>query len=89
MKNPTREEVKRYCIVNNLFTCGCNNQYEKMLNLVDMQYPLHDIATIIWACSETDKHAEDIENDLRAIMMPDEAERSEKYADQSGLSPAT
>lgn len=69
MESLTREEVKRYCIVNNLFTCGCNNQYEKMLNLVDMQYPLHDIATIIWCCSETDKHADEIENDLRQIAL--------------------
>lgn len=69
MESLTREEVKRYCIVNNLFTCGCNNQYEKMLNLVDMQYPLHDIATIIWCCSDTDKHADEIENDLRQIAL--------------------
>ena len=88
MKNPSREEVRRYCIANGLFTSGTNAQYEAMFGMLDRQMPIHDIATVIWICSSTDKHADEIENDLRALMRT-EAEGSEEYADQSGLSPAT
>lgn len=88
MKNPSREAVRRYCIANGLFTAGTNAQYEAMFGMLDRQMPIHDIATVIWICSSTDKHAADIENDLRALMRT-EAEGSEEYADQSGLSPAT
>ena len=89
MKNPSRESVRRYCIANELFTSGTNAQYEAMFGMCDRQMPIHDIATVIWICSCTDKHADEIENDLRAMMIPDEAERSGEYADESGLSPAT
>ena len=68
VKNPSRDAVRKYCIVNDLFTCGNSTQYEKMFDLLDMQYPIHDIATIIWACSETEKHADEIENELRQLM---------------------
>lgn len=89
MKNPSREAVRLYCIASGLFTCGTNSQYEKMFNMLDMQQPIANVATVIWICSDTDKHADDIEKDLRAMMIPDTAERSEEYANQSGLSPAT
>ncbi len=81
--------VQQYCIRNNLFTLGSNEQYDRMLDLVRDGFPLHDLATIIWICSKTDKHADEIEKELQALMIPDVAERSEEYADQSGLSPAT
>lgn len=81
-------KVQQYCIANNLFNRGSYERYERMLELAGAGFPVHDIATMIWICSETDKHAEEIEQDLRA-MIPDTAERSEEYADQSGLSPAT
>lgn len=89
MKNPSREEVRRYCIANGLFTSGTNAQYEAMFGMLDRQMPIHDIATVIWVCSSTDKHADEIEKELQALMIPDVAEGSEEYADQSGLSPAT
>ncbi|MBR5090664.1 MAG: hypothetical protein IK093_14635 [Ruminiclostridium sp.] len=84
----TSFKVQQYCIANNLFNRGSYERYERMLELAGKGFPVHDIATMIWICSETDKHAEEIEQDLRA-MIPDAAERSEEYADQSGLSPAT
>lgn len=53
------EEIKRYCTENDLFTAGTQEQFERALTL-----PLHDIATVVWICSETDKHATEIEHDL-------------------------
>lgn len=76
MKNPTREAVRRYCVANDLFTVGGNEQYSKMLDALETQLPLHDIATIIWICSDTDKHADEIENDLRQLAL--ECERFEE-----------
>ena len=88
MTYPTREAVRQYCVSNGLCTAGSVDQYEKMLAMVDLGRPVANIATVIWICSDTDKHADEIEQDLRA-MIPDTAERSGEYADQSGLSPAT
>ena len=67
MKNPTREAVRQYCISNGLFTAGRVGQYERMFAALETQLPLHDVATIIWICSDTEKHADEIESDLRAL----------------------
>ena len=86
-KNPCRDDVRRYCIVHNLFTGGTNDQHERMLDMLDRQMPIHDIATVIWVCSPgATKHAAEIESDLKAMMRE---ERSGEYADQDGLLPAT
>ena len=69
MKNPPREAVRRYCVTNDLFTGGSTQQYERMLDILDTQKPLSNIATVIWICSDTDKHADEIENDLRQIAL--------------------
>lgn len=69
MKNPSREAVRQYCVANDLFTSGSTQQYERMLDALETQLPLHDIATIIWVCSDTAKHADEIENDLRQIAL--------------------
>ena len=53
------EEIRQYCKENGLFTAGSREQFERALTL-----PLHDIATVVWICSETDKHATEIEHDL-------------------------
>ena len=76
MKNPSRETVRQYCVANDLFTSGTTEQYEKMLDMLEIGQPIANIATVIWICSATDKHAADIENDLRAMMReePEDAE---------------
>lgn len=48
----TREVLRRICISNEWFTCGTNEQYEKLFAALDNERPLHEIATIIWVCSE-------------------------------------
>ena len=60
----TAQKVIDYCIDNKLFTHGDNGQYRRVLELAGNGFPLHDIATMIWICSETDKHATEIEHDL-------------------------
>ena len=76
MKNPSRETVRQYCVANDLFTSGTVEQYEKMFDMLDIGQPIANIATVIWICSTTDKHAADIENDLLAMMReePEDAE---------------
>ena len=81
MKNPSREAVRQYCIANDLFTDGSVSQYERMFDMLDLQKPIANIATAIWLCSVTDKHAEDIENDLRALRRPEPGESEEENAE--------
>ena len=51
--------LKHFCESQNLFTHGTSEQFDRMLRL-----PVHDIATCIWLCSETDKTPADIEREL-------------------------
>lgn len=51
--------LKQYCKEKSLFTLGTREQFDRLLRL-----PIHDIATCIWLCSETDKLPEDIEREL-------------------------
>lgn len=82
-KNPSREAVRRYCIVNELFTGGTNDQYERMFDMLDRQMPIHDIATVIWVCSpDAGKHAAEIESDLRNMIRE---ERSDDDADNKSI----
>ena len=82
-KNPSREAVRRYCIVHNLFTGGTNDQYERMFDMLDRQMPIHDIATVIWVCSpDAGKHAAEIESDLRNMIRE---ERSDDDADNESI----
>lgn len=67
MKSLNREDVRHYCVSNGLCTAGSVDQYEKMLAMVDLGRPIANIATVIWICSDTDKHADEIENDLREL----------------------
>ena len=83
IKNPSREAVRRYCIANELFTGGTNDQYERMFDMLDRQMPIHDIATVIWVCSpDAGKHAAEIESDLRNMIRE---ERSDDDADNKSI----
>ena len=62
------QELQRYCIDNKLFTKGDNEQYKRIFDKLRQGFPLHDIATIVWACSETSKTADEIELDLRRLI---------------------
>lgn len=48
----TPERLRSLCVKNNWFTCGTNEQYEKMFYANEHFCPLEEIATIIWICSD-------------------------------------
>ena len=58
-KIPT-SKLQGFCIRHNYFTAGDNEQYEKLFDLFEKNEPMHDIALVIWVCSETDKRPADI-----------------------------
>lgn len=58
-------EVMSYCKRENLFTSGDIIQYEKMLAACDNEsVSAHDVAIMIWICSETTKTVQEIEKDI-------------------------
>lgn len=65
-------DIRRYCIDNNLFTHGSNFNYNKMFDMAYDKYIPHvAIASIIYACSETNLSLDDIEDkieDIREIL---------------------
>ena len=48
----TRESLRLLCIKHNWFTCGSNEQYEKMFYANENGCPIEEVATIIWLCSD-------------------------------------
>lgn len=45
-------DLRKLCIENDWFTCGTNEQYEKLFTAYYENAPIEEIATIIWVCSE-------------------------------------
>lgn len=45
-------ELRTLCINNEWFTCGSNEQYEKLFDANRENAPLEEIAIIIWVCSD-------------------------------------
>lgn len=59
MKNytvTTPDTLRRICIKNDWFTCGSNRQYEKMFYMNENGASMEEIATVIWLCSDEEKH---------------------------------
>lgn len=52
----TPMELRSLCIEKDYFTCGSNRQYDKLFYANEMGAPIEEIATIIWLCSDDDKH---------------------------------
>ena len=59
----TREQLRLLCIRKNWFTCGTNEQYEKLFYANESGCPIEELATIIWLCSD-DCRRSDILEDL-------------------------
>lgn len=58
-------EVMSYCKKENLFTSGDIIQYNKMLAACDSEnVSAHDVAIMIWICSDTEKTVQEIEKDI-------------------------
>ena len=58
--------VYMLCRKNEWFTCGSMRQYGKMFDMVDKGEAVHDIALVIWICSD-DVPFEQIETALTEI----------------------
>lgn len=75
MSRPSAAELREFCIRHNYFTNGDNEQYSKLFELFERNEPMHDIALIIWICSETDKRPADIGLELlKEVYQNAEAE---------------
>ncbi len=54
------------CNEKGYFTCGSSDQYKKMFELVNQCADVHDIALVIWICSDN-KELETIEKELKIL----------------------
>lgn len=60
-------KLRNFCIENNYFTCGSNDQYSKLFEMAEAGSSVHDLAVVIYVCSDHDT-LEVIESKLHAIM---------------------
>lgn len=60
----------RLCNEKKYFTCGTNEQYEKLFELNTLNTSIIEIATIIWICSENNSR-KDIINELIKARLED------------------
>jgi len=60
-------DVYRLCNKQRYFTHGDNSQYDKMFDMVSEGNPLHDIALVIWICSEN-VSLDDVETQLEELL---------------------
>lgn len=59
-------KLKQLCIENGWFDCGTNRQYEKLFYANEKGFTIEEIATIIWLCSDEEKHTR--ENIIAALQ---------------------
>ena len=60
------EKLYRLCNQKGYFTCGSSEQYSKMFDMAEHGATAHDVALVIWICSN-DKELETIENEVSEI----------------------
>lgn len=46
--------LRGFCITNNYFHCGSNEQYDKFFKLASTGASAHDLAIAIYLCSDND-----------------------------------
>lgn len=51
----TRDRLYKLCNKHNWFTAGSTNQYMELFDLVDAKATTHEIALVIWICSDRDR----------------------------------
>lgn len=56
----TASALRQLCIKNNWFTCGSNEQYEKLFYANENGCPIKELATIIWLCSDEEVRRIDV-----------------------------
>ena len=52
MEYLTVDQVYALCNEHQWFTCGSNNQYDKLFTMVREKAPIEEVATVIWLCSD-------------------------------------
>ena len=82
------EDLQRFCIQNNRFTCGTNEQYMKMLVMNREKKPLSEIAVAFWLCSdgvteeEVEKGLNDLHEDYLVMLGEMRQAEGERSADE-------
>ena len=59
--------VYNLCNDKGWFTRGDNSQYERMFDMVRNADPIHDIAIVIWICSDPKWTIQEIESILNEV----------------------
>ena len=57
--------LRALCIDRGWFTCGTNEQYDKLFYANTHGFSMEEIATIIWICSDEELHTR---NDILATL---------------------
>jgi len=71
MPGLTFSKVYSLCNKHNWFTHGSNSQYDRMFKMVDAGKPIHEIALVIWICSDPKWSVEEIESILNSVVSGD------------------
>ncbi len=61
------DEIYKLCNEKGYFTCGSNEQYRKMCELVSACVSVHDVALAIWICSDNGE-LKIIESEIAQIL---------------------
>ena len=65
---PTVDQVYALCNEHQWFTCGSNNQYEKLFIMINEKAPIEEVATVIWLCSDDKWCRRDIISVLNEVL---------------------
>lgn len=61
------EKLYSMCNTKGYFTCGSNKQYSEMFDMAKDGASAHDIALVIWICSDG-KQLDEIERDVEEAL---------------------
>ena len=67
-KITTPDALRSLCIRKGWFTCGSNEQYEKLFYMNESLAPIEEIATVIWLCSDEKCCRRDILVELKEVQ---------------------
>ena len=68
VKYPTVDQVYALCNEHQWFTCGSNNQYDKLFVMIEEKAPIEEVATVIWLCSDDKWCRRDIISVLNEVL---------------------
>lgn len=67
LKNVPMREIRNLCITFDWFSCGTNEQYQRMFELAADGASVCDVALVIWICSDSKFRREDIIFELNKL----------------------